>query len=347
MKLALSFDDVLLSPKFSNIVSRSEEHVDTTVMFCGEKLLTPMISSNMDSVTGSTMAAAVARAGGVGALHRFWSIEDNVEAYKQSPAHTIVSIGLGNTELERAKALYDSGAFIFLIDVAHGASMPVVEQTRQLQQMVAGNAAIIVGNFATADTLLTFTEKLGNTDVQAFKIGIGGGSACLTRVVTGVGWPTLASLLDCATTGFPLIADGGIRNSGDMAKAIAAGATTVMCGRLFAGCSESPGNLCDKDGNELKSNSPASLYKKYRGSASAESYTVQGKVASHRTPEGDSFLVPWTGPVAKTMQAMEGGLRSMMSYLNSNNIGAIKDNSEFVQITSHGAIESNSHGRNS
>lgn len=367
MKKCLSFDDVLIEPQFSEIESRID--VDTRVDFCGVTLKVPVISSNMDSVTGPAMAKAMRHHGGIGALHRFCTIEENVEMYKEaiffkSYLDNIVSIGIGEKELERAEALYHAGANIFLVDVAHGASRSVVDQVKELRKLLTLNTKIIVGNFATAKTIRDFKYHLGDHRVDAWKVGIGGGSACLTRVVTGCGLPTLESIIDCSTVGDPIIGDGGIRTSGDFAKALAAGATTVMVGGMLAGCDESPGELVNQFGYTLNQK-PDELhemmreaagiqewlkggytpFKKYRGSASKESYEVQGKLADHRTPEGEAFLVPYTGPVANVLQKLDAGLRSSMSYVGANNLTEFRELASLVEITSNGAAENKAHGK--
>jgi IMP dehydrogenase len=295
------------------------------------------------------MANAMKDFGAVGALHRFMSIQDNINQFLEcsytrngNDTMPIVSVGLGKAELERAEALYSVGANVFLIDVAHGASMQVVQQVQELRKLLHHSSRIIVGNFATGRSILDFNYHLGS-NVEAYKVGIGGGSACLTRVVTGCGLPTLASVIDCASVGFPTIADGGIRNSGDVAKALGAGATTVMIGRLFAGCTESPGELFDS--SVRPDGDPYQWYKKYRGSASTESYQVQGKIAPHRSYEGDAYLIPYTGPVKNTLQQIEGGLRSALSYVGATNLQEFRECVELVQVTGQGAKENGAHGK--
>lgn len=372
MQEVLSFDDVLIVPKFSSIKSRAD--VDTSTELCGNKLKLGIIASNMDTVTGPEMARAMLDYGATAALHRFQSIEQNCAQFlesswsnKENFKKPIVSIGLGKKELERAEALYSVGANVFLIDVAQGANIAVVEQVKELKKLLHHSAKIIVGNFATAKNIEDFNYHLGSK-VDAYKISIGSGSACLTRVVTGCGLPLFHTILDCSRTGLPIIADGGIRNSGDFSKALAAGATAVMMGRLFAACDESPsekvwkdnfGNLLTKidafpkkwDGTKYvvdESYEPLCTlpaYKKYRGSASTESYQVQGKVASHRSYEGDAYYIPATGPVKNTLQQFEGGLRSAMSYVGANNIAEFQEKAEFVRVTQGGAKESGAHGK--
>lgn len=366
MKEFLSFDDTLILPRFSNIRSRSE--VDTSVHLAGMKLQLPVISSNMDTITNSKMASEISLNGGVGALHRFMSIEDNIIEFNKTKdlitngsnydysqiIDPIISFGIGTEEFIRAATLFDLGARVFVLDVAHGASIQVVEQYEKLRERVNGNAAIIVGNFATAHDIESFVYRL-KTKIKpdAYKIGIGGGSMCTTRVVTGCGLPTLGSIIDCATLGVPLIADGGMRTSGDISKALAAGATAVMLGNMLSGTAETPGDILafeTKNGYITYYNNhneaPIHLWhKEYRGSASLESYKVQNKVAAHRAPEGERTLVKYKGPVKNILENISGGLKSAFSYVGAKNYREFRENAILVKITSSGAFESKAHGK--
>jgi IMP dehydrogenase len=346
----LSFDDVLLEPNFSFIKSRKDVSLEQN--FMDYRLGLPIISSNMDTITGSEMANAMARADAVGALYRFCTIEENVKMFKEGSIGgrlPMVSVGLGGTELERAEALYAEGARHFIIDVAHGASMEVVRQYQSLNCMLP-DIWTLVGNFATGKTIEDFEHHCGHgVWPQAYKIGIGGGSMCTTRVVTGCGMPTFASILDCAKTRRPIVADGGMRNSGDIAKALAAGASAVMLGSLLAGTDETPGKLYDLDtGQEVVGYSQDFLYlnigKKYRGSASRESYEVQGKTAAHRAPEGEATTVPYKGPVKAVIEELVAGVRSAMSYVGAENLQEFREKAKFLRITNAGAQESRAHG---
>lgn len=357
-----SFDDVLIVPKFSTIRSRKDVSVVTTVG--NEAFSLGVISSNMDTVTGPDMAKAMINYGAGACLHRFCSIEDNVKMFQESfvgPARPWVSIGLGEKEFERAEALIAAGATTILIDVAHGAHIGVVEQYDRLRNKYGYNIKVIVGNFATRQSIDDFNYRItskGRPD--SFKAGVGGGSACLTRVVTGVGVPTFSSIVDCARSGVSIIADGGIRNSGDFAKALAAGADAVMLGRMLAGTTESASISLQFDNMvDMKTKlgwTPGSYeeflykyenkkFKKYRGSASAESYEAQGKTAEWRAAEGDSFLIPYVGPVSNVIQTLEGGLRSAMSYVNATNLEEFRRNVEFIDITTNALRENGSHGK--
>lgn len=345
MQESLTFDDVLIVPQFSMI--RSRKDVSTAQAFAGDILGLPIISSNMDSVTGEHMARAMLEYGAQAALHRFCSIEDNIKMFKNSnfgPVKPYVSIGIGNAELERGEALFKAGAEHIIIDVAHGAAMHVVEQYDKLRELVKYNCQITVGNFDNAASIYTFNQHVRSQfEPDAFKVGIGPGSMCTTRIVTGCGGGSFTALQSCSTTGFPIIADGGIRNSGDLAKALAAGATTVMIGKLFAGCSESAAERTnirvDHEFNIYKD------FKKYRGSASLDSYKVQNKVAEHRAPEGEATLVPYTGSVKDTLTQLEAGLRSSMSYVGAQNLDEFRKKAQFVKVSTATSRESSAHGK--
>lgn len=359
MKEMLTFDDVLIVPKFSKISSRQE--VDLSVDVFGDKLQLPIISANMDTVTSPRMCRELVKEGARGCMHRFYSIQDNVEMFKEAIEYCgehrwapWVSIGLGETELERAKALLDSGASHFVIDVAHGAQLKVVEQTKRLRGIIKNNGAIFVGNFAGADSVKEFLEHTDEI-VDGIKIGIGPGSACTTRIKTGVGYPQLSAVMEIAHLmkylGMTIIADGGMKTPGDIAKAIGAGAHLVMLGGMLSGTDETPGDIIDVM-NEVISLKEAPelskiqlLRKKYRGSASKEAYESQGKDAAWRTAEGESFYVNYKGPVKNILQDIEGGLRSAMSYVGASNLKEFHGKVEFVRVSNATRRENGAHGK--
>lgn len=348
MKKTLTFDDVLLTPLFSTLSSRKDANTQTKLKNLTLDL--GVISSNMDTVTNENMAKAMNEFGAGAALHRFQSIEQNVEMFMKSPASTFVSIGISEAELDRAQALINVGARNFIIDVANGASSDTVKQYKALRRILGHfDCHVMVGNFATAHSIHDFIWNLnGSQKPDSFKVGVGGGSACLTRVVTGVGIPTFSSVMDCVTTGYDIIADGGIRNSGDLSKCFAAGAKAVMLGSVLAATEESPGEVISHGSYEVyhPEYSISELrFKKYRGSASAESYNVQGKTASHRSPEGDSMLLPYKGPVKPILEQLKAGLQSSMSYLNARNLAQFRENAEFVEVTGNGLKENGAHGK--
>lgn len=337
----LTFDDVLIKPKFSMLRSRKDVDISSPIFrraTSSRNLALPVISANMDTVTGKEMALKMAQQGAIGCLHRFSSIEDTLTMAgyaKHEGQLPMASIGLGTKELDRAAALLAVGVDLFVIDVAHGAQIEVVNQAKNLRELVGNYAHITVGNFATGESIADFLSLSGPV-VDCFKVGIGPGSACTTRIKTGVGVPQLSAIQDCAmilrNTDITIIADGGIKTAGDVAKALGAGASSVMVGGMLAGTDETPG--------EVTNNS-----KKYRGSASSESYADQNKQGSHMTAEGESFLVPHKGSVVDILRDIEGGLRSAFTYTGSCDLIEFHKNCSFIEITSNGLQESKAHGK--
>lgn len=343
----ITFDDVLIQPRFSNISSRKD--VDTSINILGFPYMTlPVISANMDTITGPAMAKAMISYGAQACLHRFSSVEDNVKMFLDSRVGgtgglnvPFVSVGLGNTELERAKALFDAGAITFIIDVAHGATQDVAKQAIELRALVKDKGTIVVGNFATAESIREF-QRRSSCAADAYKIGIGPGSACTTRIKTGVGVPQLSAIMDCAATGEVIIADGGMRTPGDITKALAAGADMIMLGGMLSGTDETPGEVIwDREEEWLLPTG----HKKYRGSASKESYEAQGKDASWRTAEGESFLVPYKGSVVDVLKDIEGGLRSAMTYTNSATLEDFWENASLIEVSNNSVKENHAHGK--
>lgn len=358
MNEMFTFDDVLIVPKFSMIESRKE--TDLFGLVSGVSFELPIISANMDTVTGAKMAHAMNHHGAMSCLHRFGSIQDTVDLYREGRTPTtLVSIGLGGNELERAEALYSFGAYRFVIDVAHGAQMSVVKQVKALHELIGTTITIMVGNFASLKSVEDFKHHLGKNLVDSIKVGIGPGSACTTRIKTGVGYPQLSAVMEIARgQKLPVIADGGMRTPGDICKALAAGAQAVMLGGMLAGTDETPGMIVDQhghtglleDGMWTRAGSTTKVenvkfYKKYRGSASKESYAVQGKDTTWRTAEGESFTVPYKGPVSNVIQDIEGGLRSSMTYVGASNLAEFREKAEFVRITSATSSENGAHGK--
>ncbi|MGH7974912.1 MAG: guanosine monophosphate reductase [bacterium] len=347
------FDDVLLECKFSTV--RSRQDVDTSIDFLGRKLSLPVTNSNMDTIASPALSKVLAEYGTISSIHRFCSIEENVRLYRES-VHSgikpIVSIGVGDKELERARALHAERADIFMLDVAHAANIAVVEMYNKLVGTFP-NVKFIVGNFGTDREVREFLNNTPNAP-HAICVGIGGGSMCLTRVVTGVGIPTLASILDCAEIcdqfGMKMMVNGGLRNSGDIVKALAAGADLIMLGSMFAGTDEASGKLCHMDemhsGVCLCGSEPyCGKHKEYRGSASASSYEAQDKVATWRTPEGDSTWIPVKGPAVNVLNSINGGIRSAYSYLNAFNVNDLRANAKFNAVTTNTVRENQAHGK--
>jgi len=476
----LTFDDVLLAPKRSPIASR--QNVDTSAAVTNKiRLATPILSANMDTVTEWEMAVAMARAGGMGVLHRFMTIEQQVRQINKvkraqglmvdnpytvaeaasiaeaeqlmeqhdvgglivvngenqlvglitrrdillapddvvtvvqamTPADHIVSvgpsvtsaearallyqhrleklpvvdrdgkvvglitsrdvvrveersqasvdgkgrlrvgaaIGVGAGEMARAGALLEAGADLLVLDIAHGHADHCIDMVKKLRRSFA-QAQIVAGNVATADG----ARELAEAGADAIKVGIGPGSICTTRVVTGFGVPQLTAIIDSvsglrsAGIDIPIIADGGIKTSGDMVKALAAGADTVMIGSLFAGCEEAPGSPVIRDGQKVKV---------VRGMASLGA--AMGRRAAERNgqdtdesaedqedwdkvvPEGVEAVVPYRGHVAEIVYQLVGGLRSGLSYGGAHSIEELQRTAEFIEITAAGVRESGSH----
>lgn len=355
MKEALTFDDVNIVPGFSDIDSRDKVDLSSTIVpNCTMTL--PVIAANMDTIVNENMARTMLNHGAQACLHRFQSIEDTVKMFKNSFSgydhlnRPMISIGLGQKELERADALYNVGCFMFVIDVAHGAQLSVVKQARRLREIIESNGRIIVGNFASGKSVADFVNHFDKVD--SFKVGIGPGAACTTRLKTGVGVPQFTAIQEVSNTlkgmgmSSSVIADGGLKTSGDIAKALGAGASSVMVGSMLAGTDEAPGEVIETN-CAYKNQDPFIItkHKKYRGSASQESYDAQGKVGKHRTAEGESFLVPYKGPVANVLQDIEGGLRSSFTYVGALNLKEFQEKVEFVKVTHAGHIEGHAHGK--
>lgn len=363
---ALSYDDVSLVPRFNNIPSRND--VDTGVMLGNLKLAVPVISSNMNTVTGELMARTMRQQGGIGCLHRFCSIEENVAMYKRAVAQerltenerpvrheAIVSIGV-NEGLDRVRALYDIGARYFCIDVAHGHSRAVGDllkaiRTESLEWSRKEEIArhidpiyLIAGNVCTA----VGAEYLAECGADAIKIGVGPGSVCSTRVKTGFGIPQFTAILNCSRVNVFKIADGGIRDSGDAVKAFAAGADAVMLGGMLAGCDETPGETyAYKIASDAYGERPiGEPFKVFRGMASKEAQDeYMGGMSSWKAAEGVEIKVEVKGPVANVMAAMMGGIHSGMTYAGANTIRQIRERAAYVEITAAGALEGRPHGQ--
>lgn len=477
----LTFDDVLLLPKRSSIASRKD--VDTGTMLTERiPLRVPIVSANMDTVTEATMAIALARVGGIGVLHRFMTIDQQVKQVEKvkraegfiienpytvgveslicqalsmmksrgvgglivvdskgklaglvthrdvamapeinalvssvmTPAERIIyarpgispneakamlhehrleklpvvsedgmliglitaqdvlkrehhphatkdgrerlrvgaAIGVGESELERAKALSSAGTDVLVLDIAHGHADHCVNMVKMIRKTFP-DIQIIAGNVASSDGAV----ELARAGANGIKVGIGPGSICTTRVVTGFGVPQLTAIMDSVeglrTAGLeniPVIADGGIKTSGDMVKALAAGASSVMIGSLFAGCDEAPGSPVIRDGQKVKvvrgmASLGAAIGRKATENGlgnddeSAESQEDWAKVV----PEGVEAVVPYRGNVSEIIYQLVGGLRSSLSYGGAKNIRELQENAEFIEITPAGIRESNYH----
>ncbi len=341
IKEALTFDDVLLVPAWSEVLPRE---VSLKTSFTRHiPLDLPLVSAAMDTVTEAPMATALAKAGGIGVLHKNMPIDAQAaEVRKVREAGYRVAAGVGITGdfMQRAEALAEAGVNAFVLDSAHGHSKGVLKTLKAVKAAFPG-IDVVVGNVATAEA----TRCLIDGGADAVKVGIGPGSICTTRVVAGVGVPQFTAILDCAEaaegSGVPVIADGGVRYSGDVVKALAAGAASVMCGSLFAGAEEAPGEVFEDFKNGKK-------FKIYRGMGSIDAMEAGSKdryfqVGSKKlVPEGIVGRVPYKGHVADIIYQLEGGIRSGMGYCGAADLEALHQAS-FVRITSAGVIENHPH----
>lgn len=359
-KKGLTFDDVLLIPAESHVLP-NEVKLDTKLA-PNLQLHIPLISAGMDTVTEGNMAIAMAENGGLGVIHKNLSIEAQVEEVKKAKGKTVdpnlphpavddqgrllaaAAVGVTSDTFERAESLLEAGADAIVIDTAHGHSAGVLRKIKEIREHFP-NATLIAGNVATGEG----TAALFDAGVDVVKVGIGPGSICTTRIVAGVGVPQITAIYDAASVaqkyGKKIIADGGIKYSGDVVKALAAGGNAVMLGSMFSGTTEAPGTIFTNEGKQFKS---------YRGMGSVGAMSqqhgssdryFQGGVneANKLVPEGVEALVPYKGDVSNIIYQIEGGLRAGMGYVGAGTIEELIENSQFVQITNAGLRESHPH----
>ncbi len=304
----LDFDDVLLIPNYSPFESRKD--VSTEVTLGPYTFSIPIISANMDTITGAIMAHAISHLGGLSILHRFMSIEDNKKMYRDAVMvnQVGVSIGVKDREQERFAILYNSGARIFCVDVAHAHNKMVGRMIKKIRDYK--DVLIIAGNVAT----YAGADYLANAGAHAVKVGIGAGSVCTTRDKTGFGVPQLSAIMDCSRVDVPIIADGGLHQPGDVVKALAAGARMVMLGGMLAGTDEALGGT------------------NYRGMSSVEAQEEYfGEMPDWKTEEGISTTVPSRGPVKDVIRDVVGGLRSGLTYAGAKDISELQRKATFIQ----------------
>ncbi|AQR53932.1 IMP dehydrogenase [Lactobacillus delbrueckii subsp. bulgaricus] len=360
-KEGITFDDVLLIPAESHVLPNE---VDLSTQLAPNlKLNIPLISAGMDTVTEGRMAAAMAKMGGLGVVHKNLSIQaqaDEVRLAKNTPVTAedtyaavdkdgkllvAAAVGVTSDTFERAKALFEAGADAIVIDTAHGHSAGVLRKIKEIRDHFPHNT-LIAGNVATAEG----TRALFEAGVDVVKVGIGPGSICTTRVVAGVGVPQLTAIYDAADVarefGKPIIADGGIKYSGDVVKALAAGGNAVMLGSMLSGTEEAPG--------DVQQGSDGRLVKSYRGMGSVGAMSqqhgssdryFQGGVneANKLVPEGIEAVVSYKGTVSNVVYQILGGLRSGMGYCGAENIDKLIETAQFVRISNAGLRESHPH----
>ncbi len=321
MRQALTYDDVALVPQFNNIPSRTEPSLESWLTK-RLKIGIPLIASNMDTVIGEELADLLLQYGSIPIFHRFTSFEDQIRWVKKYEKNTFVSCGIG--KLDETRKLLDLGAAGVCIDVAHGHSDRMFHHIQELKKTHPDHQ-IIAGNVCTAMAY----HDLVNAGADAVKVGIGPGAACSTRIVTGFGVPQFTAVRDCARIAeklrVPLIADGGIRNSRDVVLALAAGASSVMIGKLFA---------LTKESAAQKRSTEKGQEAKYRGQASSDFQTeFYGGLKAKTVAEGIDFWAPVSGPAEELINNLLGGIRSGMTYGGARNLKELQRKAEFVQVS--------------
>jgi len=331
MSEAFTFDDILLIPSYNHYESRRLVDTSSTDRTGKLRLELPVISSNMDTVTETEMANFMTTRGGMGALHRFCSVDDNVKMFKACTGKVFVSVGTSDRELERVEALRSAGAEYFCLDVAHAHARYVGRMLKKIRDIVKDSACLLAGNVAT----YAGADYLASCGADMIKVGIGGGSVCTTRIKTGFGVPTLFSIKDCARVDRSLVADGGLRSPGDIVKALAFGADFVMLGGIFAGTRPTPGKVIEKDGRKVK---------EYRGMASREAQeNFSGVMSDWKTAEGVSTFVPYREDEEAILSDIVGGLRSGLTYGGAATVRELQRKLGYIHITQAGRLESLPH----
>lgn len=341
IRLGLAFDDVLLVPRRSSIRSRQDVSLETRFSR-NIRLRVPVVAANMDTVCEARMAIAVGEEGGIGILHRFLPIEDQADMVRQVKERDLVAgaaIGTNEDVLDRSKALVSAGVDALVLDIAHGHAEHSIEAIRVVKAEFGDDVDVVAGNVATR----LGAEDLIEAGADAIKVGVGPGGVCTTRIIAGVGVPQLTAVADVAGIDVPLIADGGIRRSGDIAKALAAGADTVMIGSMFAGTAESPGQVEMSDRGLVKVIRGMSTHEAVKDRAVRIGETVDQEYFEQRAPEGVSGQVPYRGAVGRLIRQLMGGLKSSMSYMDARTIPELWANAEFIRVTSAGIVESQPH----
>ena len=334
---ALTYNDVLLEPQYSDIKSRSEVSISSALdgPYAYVPLSLPIIASPMDTISEEEMGVAMWQEGGLAVVHRYNTIDRQIEIMDHiivlCQANAAAAIGTSGDYLERATALYDVGTRILCVDVAHGHHILMKEALHTLRDCFGDSVHIMAGNVATLEGY----NDLVDWGADSVRCNIGGGSICSTRIQTGHGVPGLHTIMECARSTrrpVPIIADGGIRNSGDIVKALAAGADFVMLGSMLSGTDETPGDVI---------NTPTGKAKSYRGMASKDAQMDwRGKTASL---EGISTTVPCKGPVSDLLGELERGIRSGFSYSGARSLKELQTKARFIRQTSSGQAESGTH----
>ena len=343
MRQALTYDDVILVPAYNHYESRKDVDISMVDKTGKLHLDLPVMSANMDTITEDNMARWMRGKGGIGVIHRFMPIDENVEVFKKAchrepedptdfshvPLHMrqqpFVSIGTSEKELERADTLRLVGAKNFCVDVAHAHARYVGKVLKKLRDMLGKDALIMAGNVAT----YAGADYLASNGADIIKVGIGSGSVCSTRLKTGHGVPMITAIQECSRVSRSIVADGGIRYPGDVVKALAFGADFVMIGGMLAGTRPTPGAVINCLNRK----------KIYRGMASKD---VQGN-ADWKTAEGIAIEVPYREDEDEIIQDIIGGLRSGLTYAGAINIRELQRKLNWHTVTPAGRIESFPH----
>ena len=343
IKDSFTFDDVTLVPKYSSILP--SETITSTKISHNLNLQIPLMSSAMDTVTESKMAIALSKSGGIGVIHRNLSIQKQIREVKKVKKNNFpvgAAIGVNPKDIERVYKLLEAKVNLIVIDTAHGHTQKVLSMIKKIKKKFK-KSTLCAGNIATGKA----AKFLADAGVDIVKVGIGPGSICTTRLVTGIGVPQLSAILEVkkALKNYKtsIISDGGIKFSGDIAKAIAAGADAVMIGSLFSGTIESPGKTFKYKGK---------LYKNFRGMGSVGAMSVGSadryyqekfKNTLKYVPEGVEGIVKFKGSVNKIIYNLIGGLKSSMGYLGAKTIKDLQKKGEFIKISKAGFYESMVH----
>lgn len=331
-----TFDDVLIRPAAS---AMEPAEASLKIKIADSELSLPFLSAAMDRVTESEMAIALGKLGGLGVLHRNCSIEDQVTMVKKvKTAGVFAAAACGPFAADRAAALEAAGCDVIVIDCAHGHNLNVVASAKKIKKSLK-RAKLIFGNIATAEA-----AKAACTFADAVKVGVGPGSICTTRIISGVGVPQLSAIIDVASVAqkkkVPVIADGGMRTSGDIAKALAAGASAVMLGNIFAGTDEAPGKVVQKNGKKFKEYRGMGSRSVIESASGKERYFTHGRKA---VPEGVEALVPYKGPVAEIVAELISGVQVGMGYVGARTIPEFQKKAQFIRITHASIAEGKPH----
>lgn len=361
----LTYDDVLLIPGHSEF-RRDDIEIETRLTR-NITLKAPFVSSPMDTVTEARLAIALAQLGGIGIIHRNLTVEDQANQVREVKAAGLLvgaAVGASAGVEERIKALHEAGADVILVDSAHGNAKNVIDTIKLIKQQYP-QQEVIGGSIATYDGAKAMIEA----GADGIRVGMGPGAICTTRIISGMGVPQITAVMEAVRAAgevgndIPVIADGGIKYSGDMVKAFAAGASTVMMGSYFASCEEAPGDIHELTAEQVpsrfksivKKDQQTYKFKTYRGMGSISAMQKGTSIKSEDEFHGKSYkdkvlvaegvegLVPVKGSVKDLVDQALGGIKSGMFYIGCKTIDEIRENGKFIQITQASLVESHPH----